>query len=77
MGNINFDFEKILKMRMDKIVLDIATANIMDLTKDPKTAATTRELLMVFINHGVELPIALDILKDVTDIMVKSQGGEK
>lgn len=77
MENIDFDFEKILKMRMDRIALDIATASIIDLTKDPKTAATTRDLLMVFINHGVELPIALDILKDVTDIMVKSQGGEK
>ena len=77
MENINFDFEKILKMRMDKIVLGIATANIMDLTKDPKTAAMTRDLLRVFINHGVELPIALDILKDVTDIVLKSQGGEK
>lgn len=62
MGNINFDF----------IVLGIATANIMDLTKDPKTAAMTRDLLMVFINHGVELPIAIDIMKDVTDILVKS-----
>lgn len=77
MENISFDFGKILKMRMDRIVLDIATAEIADLTKEPKTAATARDLLMVFINHGVELPIAIDILKDVTDILVKSQGGEK
>lgn len=77
MENISFDFGEILKMRMDRIVLDIATAEIADLTKEPKTAATARDLLMVFINHGVELPIALDILKDVTDILVKSQGGEK
>lgn len=77
MENISFDFEKILKMRMDRIVLDIATAEIADLTKEPKTAATTRDLLMVFINHGVELSIAIDILKDVADILVKSQGGEK
>lgn len=77
MENISFDFEKILKMRMDRIVLDIATAEIADLTKEPKTAATARDLLMVFINHGVELSIAIDILKDVTDILVKSQGGEK
>lgn len=77
MENIEFDFGKILKMRMDRIVLDIATAEIADLTKEPKTAATARDLLMVFVNHGVELPIAIDILKDVTDIMIKSQGGEK
>lgn len=77
MENISFDFGKILKMRMDRIVLDIATAEIADLTKDQKTAAMSRDLLMVFINHGVELPIALDILKDVTDILLKSQGGEK
>lgn len=77
MGNISFDFEKILKMRTDKIILDIATAEIAGLTKDQKTAAMSRDLLMVFINHGVELPIAIDILKDVTDILVKSQGGEK
>lgn len=77
MKNIEFDFGKILKMRMDRIVLDIATAEIADLTKEPKATATARDLLMVFINHGVELPIAIDILKDVTDIMVKSQGGEK
>lgn len=73
----DFDFEKILKMRTDRIVLDIATAEMADLTKEPKTAAMVRDLLMVFINHGVELSIAIDILKDVTDILVKSQGGEK
>lgn len=77
MENISFDFGKILKMRMDRIVLDIATAEIADLTKDQKTAAMSRDIFMVFINHGVELPIALDILKDVADIMLKSQGGEK
>lgn len=77
MENIKFDFEKILKMQFDKVVLNIATAEIADLTKDQKNAATARDLLMVFINHGVELPIALDILKDVTDILLKSQGGEK
>lgn len=77
MENIEFDFEKILKMQFDKTVLNIVTAEIANLTKEPKTAATARDLLMVFINHGVELPIALDILKDVTDIMIKSQGGEK
>lgn len=73
----DFDFEKILKMRMDRIVLDIATSETADLTKDQKNTATVRDLLMVFINHGVELSIAIDILKDVTDILVKSQGGEK
>lgn len=77
MENISFDFGKILKMQFDKTVLNIATAEIADLTKDQKTAATTRDILMVFINHGIELPIALDILKDVTDIALKSQGGEK
>ena len=77
MENVSFDFGKILKMRMDRIVLDIATAEIADLTKNPKTAAMARDMLMVFINHGVELPIALDILKDVTDILLKSQGGEQ
>lgn len=77
MENISFDFEKILKMQFDKAVLNIATAEIANLTKEPKTAATARDLLMVFINHGIELPIALDILKDVTDILLKSQGGEK
>lgn len=77
MENVSFDFGKILKMQMDRIVLNIATAEIADLTKNPKTAATARDMLMAFINHGVELPIALDILKDVTDILIKSQGGEK
>ena len=77
MENIEFDFEKILKMQFDKTMLNIATAKIADITKDQKNAATARDMLMVFINHGVELPIALDILKDVTDIMIKSQGGEK
>lgn len=77
MENIEFDFEKILKMQFDKTVLSIVTAEIANLTKEPKTAAMARDTLMVFINHGVELPIALDILQEVTDIMIKSQGGEK
>lgn len=77
MENIEFDFEKILKMQFDKTLLNIATAKIANLTKEPKTAATARDILMVFISHGVDLPIAIDILKDVIDIMIKSQGGEK
>lgn len=77
MENISFDFEKIMKMEFEKMLVNIVTAEIADLTKNPKTAATARDMLMVFINHGVELPIALDILKDVTDILLKSQGGEK
>lgn len=77
MENIEFDFEKVLKMQFDKAVLNLATAEIADLTKEPKTAATARDMLMVFINHGVELPIAIDILKDVADIVLKSQGGDE
>lgn len=77
MENVSFDFGKILKMQMDRIVLNIAIAEIADLTKNPKTAATARDMLMAFINHGVELPIAIDILKDVIDIVLESQGGEK
>lgn len=77
MGNISFDLEKIMKMQVEKAFLNIVTDEIADRTKEPKIAATARDMLMVFINHGVELPIALDILKDVTDILVKSQGGEK
>ena len=77
MENISFDFGKILKMQFDKTLLNIATAEIANLTKDQKTAATTRDILMVFVNHGVELPIAIDIMKDVADIVLKSQGGEK
>lgn len=77
MENISFDFEKIMKMQFEKTLLSLVTAEIANLTKNPKTAATARDMLMVFVNHGVELPIALDILKDVTDILLKSQGGEK
>lgn len=77
MENVEFDFEKILKMQFDKMVLNIAAAEIADLTKEPKTAATARNILMVFIKHGIELPIAIDILKGVTDIILESQGGEK
>ena len=77
MENISFDFGKILKMQFDKTVLNVATAEIANLTKDQKTAAITRDVLTVFINHGIELPIAIDILKDVAGIMLKSQGGEK
>lgn len=77
MENISFDFEKIMEMQFEKTLLSLVTAEIANLTKNPKTTATARDMLMVFINHGVKLPIALDILKDVIDILIKSQGGEK
>ena len=73
MENIDFDFEKILKMRMDKLILDIAAKEVGSRFGDQSKANDAKSVIMVFINHGVELPVAIDIISDVFEILKKSE----
>lgn len=73
MENIEFDFAKIIRMQTDKMILNIATEVAGSRFGDHREADTAKSIIMVFINHGVELPVAIDILSDVFEILRKSE----
>lgn len=74
MENINFDMEKIIQMATDKMVLNAATAAFGSVIDDPKMANSIKDIMTVFIDHGIRLDVALDILKDVSEILTKQMG---
>jgi hypothetical protein len=74
MENIEFDIEKIIQMTADKMVLNMATAAFGSVSDDPKMANSIKDIMTVFINHGIRLDVALDILKDVSEILTKQMG---
>lgn len=76
MENINFDMEKIIQMTADKMVLNMATAAFGSVIDDPKMANSIKDIVTVFINHGIRLDMALDIIKDVSEIFTKQIGDE-
>ena len=73
MENIEFDFEKIFKMRMDKMILDIVTKEVGTRFGDQSKVNVAKSIIMVFINHGVDLSVSIDILSDIFEILIKSE----
>ena len=74
MENISFDLEKIIQMATDKMVLNAATAAFGSVSDDPKMANSIKDVMTVFIDHGIRLDVALDILNDISKILTKQMG---
>ena len=74
MESIEFDMEKIIQMTADKMVLNMAMAAFGSVSDDPKMANSIKDVMTVFINHGIRLDVTLDILKDVSEILTKQMG---
>ncbi len=77
MENIEFDFEKIMQMQLDKLILNECTKLIGAEFSDSTKANAVKDILMVFINRGIPLNIALDITREICDIILKSGGEDK
>lgn len=77
MEKIEFDMKQIMQTQIDKTVVQLTTRAIEDMGGDSTNVNIVRELLMVFINKGIPLTTAFDIMMDIAKITSKLQGGEE
>lgn len=76
MENVEFDYEKIAQMKLDNAVVDFSMGFMKEIfgTSDT-TILMIDKLTRALINKGIPLPMALDILMDIMDILTE-KGGE-
>lgn len=77
MEKIKFDMKQIMQMQADKTIVQITTRAIEEVGGDTTNANIVREVLMAFINKGIPLTTAFDIMMDIAKITSKLQGGEE
>lgn len=77
MEKIEFDMKQIMQMQIDKTIVQLTTRAIEDMGIDSTNVNIVRDVLMVFINKGIPLTTAFDIMMDIAKIMSKMQGGEE
>lgn len=75
MESIEFDYEKIAQMKLDNTILDWSTKILSEASGGNKNVLISDKLIRVFINKGIPLSIALDIIMDILDILTE-KGGE-
>lgn len=75
MESIEFDYEKIAQMKLDNTILDCSTKILSEASGGNKNVLISDKLIRVFINKGIPLSIALDIIMDILDILTE-KGGE-
>lgn len=77
MEKIEFNMKQIMQMQVDKTVVQLTTRAIEERGGDSANVNIIREVLMVFINKGIPLTTAFDIMMDIARITSKMQGGEE
>lgn len=77
MEKIEFDMKQIMQTQIDKAVVQITMRAIEAAGGDATNVNVVRECLMVFINKGIPVTTALDILSEIIKIMLKAKGGEE
>lgn len=77
MEKIEFDMKQIMQTQIDKAVVRLTTNAIEAAGGDATNVNIVRDVLMVFVNRGIPLTTAFDIMMDIAKITSKLQGGEK
>ncbi len=77
MEKIEFDMKQIMQMQIDKTVVQLITHAVEATGGDSTNINIVRECLMVFINKGIPLTTAFDIMMEMAKITSKMEGGEK
>lgn len=77
MENIEFDIKQIMQTQIDKAVVQLTTHAIEAAGGDATKVNIVRDVLMAFVNRGIPLTTAFDIMIDIAKITSKLQGGEK
>lgn len=77
MEKIEFDMKQIMQTQIDKAVVQMTTNAIEAAGGDATNVNIVRDVLMAFVNRGIPLTTAFDIMMDIAKITSKLQGGEK
>ena len=77
MEKIECDMKQIMQTQGDKAVIQMAMRAIEAAGGDSTNANIVRDVLMVFINRGIPLITAFDIMMEIAKITSKLQGGEE
>lgn len=77
MEKIEFDMKQIMQTQIDKAVVQLAMRAVEAAGGDSSNINIVRECLMAFINKGIPLTTAIDILLKITKIMLKTKGEEE
>ena len=77
MEKIEFDMKQIMQTQIDKAVVQLTTNAIEAAGEDATNVNIVRDVLMAFVNRGIPLTTAFDIMMDIAKITSKLQGGEK
>lgn len=77
MEKIEFDMKQIMQTQIDKTIVQLTTRAIEEKDGNSTNVNIVREVLMAFINKGIPLTTAFDIMMDIAKITSKMQGEEK
>lgn len=77
MEKIEFDMKQIMQTQIDKAVVQMTMRAIATTGGDATNVNIVRDVLMAFVNRGIPLTTAFDIMMDIVEITSKLQGGEK
>ena len=74
MEKIEFDFDQIMRTNIDKAVLYLTMGVIGPQFGDSTNANKLRDMLMVFVNRGIPLTTACDIMLEISKIAARGEG---
>lgn len=77
MEEIKFDMKQIMQTQMDKTALRMFTSISAKANGVSVNTNMFQDIMMVFINKGIPLTTALDIMMEIVKITSKMQGGEE
>lgn len=77
MEKIEFDMKQIMQTQIDKAVVQLTMHAIEATGGDSTNINIVRDVLMAFINRGIPLTTAFDIMMEIAKITSKMEGEEK
>lgn len=77
MEKIEFDMKQIMQTQIDKAVVQLTIRAVEATGGDSTNINIVRDVLMVFINKGIPLTTAFDIMMDIAKITSKMKGEEE
>lgn len=77
MEKIEFDMKQIMQTQIDKAVVQMAMRAVEAEGGDSSNINIVRDALMAFINRGIPLTTAFDIMMEIAKITSKMEGEEE
>ena len=73
MEKIEFDFDQIMRTNIDKAVLYMSMGAIGSQLENTTNTDKVRDMLMLFVNRGISLTTACDIMLEICKIAMRGK----